>query len=696
MKKIFALVAMALLIVACSDKYDDTGIRTELNALKTRVDALESSVDALRSAIGEGRFVLKVEEFKDPVSGRTTGITVTYTDGTVKHFEITAANEYEGPVISIIQAGNGSLCWAVDGVLIQLADGSYVPVYQTPVFSIDEEGNLWVEIDGEKVQLGEVTSGGATLQDGIFTNIQVEDENIVLTLSDDTKVNIPFAEAFKLNIETTECTFSELAAITIPYTVSAKTNGTEVGVAGYSPKDFNVMVEEAEIVITPLHKKASAVLLAYADSKVGLTSVVPITVEAEGIEIVDTPVSETVDYLAAGNDGVVVANVVSNIAFDVVPVDSWITVTGVKSVAYAITLTLEDNTTGEYREGKVNIVKAGTETVIQTIVIGQNVGDTTVNLGSNGTANCYIVTDAGDYKFAAVKGNSNESVGTVASAALLWETCNNETAPEKNSIISEVSYADGYVRFSTPSVLSAGNALICVKDSDDVILWSWHIWIPATKIVSSTFGGVVSSPMMDRNLGALVAAEAAEAEPTSITYGLYYSWGRKDPFPSPKMATTDPVAYDGPVMTVEESIQNPNVYVKTGSDSVKDWAAESDDTLWGKDKTIYDPCPAGYKVSFRDKTEAFWGGITTATGFEINTTYKWFKVGEPATVFPVPGYIDQGYLEKEGVRAYLWSSYASGTNIAYQMYINSADISVTEQRKSRAGNIRCVVEAPVD
>ena len=698
MKKIFALAVLALMLAACSDKYDDSAIKTEIASLKTRVEALESSVDALRSAIGEGKFVLRVEEFKDPDSGRTTGITVTYTDGTVKHFEITAANESDDPVISIIMAGNGDLCWAVDGVLIQLADGSYVPVYQTPVFSIDDEGNLWVEVDGETVNLGEVTSGGATLQDGIFTDLKVEDDKVVLTLADGSTVNIPFAEAFKLNIETTEFTFTEPAAINIPYTVSAATTGTEVGVAGYSPKDFNVKVEDAAIIITPLHMKAGAVLLAYADSKFGLTSVVPVSVEAEGLEIVDTPVSATVDYLASGNDSVVTANVVSNVAFEVQPVDSWISVIEVKSAAYSITFALEDNTTGEYREGKVNIVKQGTETVIQTITIGQEIGDSTKNLGSKGTANSYIVTEAGDYKFAAVKGNSKESAGTVAKVELLWETVNTSTAPETNSVIASVSYNDGYVFFSTPETLLPGNALIAAKDASDVILWSWHIWIPATEIVSSTFGDIVATPMMDRNLGALVAAEAVDAEPDPLSHGLFYTWGRKDPFPAPGIKTTGNVQYDGALMTIAESIQNPTVYVKTGGDSVKDWTTEMDNTLWGQSKTVYDPCPAGYVVSYRDKTHSFWGGISEAAGYEFNTTYKWFKAGDPATVFPVPGYIDQGSLEKLGVRAYIWSSYASSgdSNIAYQMYVNSGSISVTEQRKSRAGNIRCVVESSAD
>ena len=251
---------------------------------------LEASISGIQSTLGDGKFVRKVEEYRDPETGRTTGVTVTYTDGNIVHFNIVPTDPTQGPVFSVIRNGAGELVWAVDGQAIKI-DGEDVPVYQTPTFTIDDEGNLLVEVDGKTTNLGPVTSGGATLQDGIFTNLAVTDSAVVLTLSDGTTVNIPFAEAFKLNIETTEYTFGELAPIEIPYTVSAKTEATVVGVAGYSPKEFKVEVTADKIVVTPLSKKAAAVMMAYADSKVGLVSVVNLMVEAEGFELTDTPYS---------------------------------------------------------------------------------------------------------------------------------------------------------------------------------------------------------------------------------------------------------------------------------------------------------------------------------------------------------------------------------------------------------------------
>ena len=250
MKKILTVAAAALLVLGCAKEVDDhSGILEKLAELDNRVTALEGSIAGIQSAIGDGVFVQKVEEYVDPDSGKTVGVTVTYTTGKVVYFEIKPKSDVYAPVLGVIRNGAGELVWAVDGQAIKV-DGEEVPVYQTPTFSIDDEGNLWVEVDGQRTNLGPVKSEGATLQDGIFTNLAVTDSAVVLTLSDGSTVNIPFAEAFQLNIETTEFVFADATPIEIPYTVSAKTEGTVVGVAGYSPKDFNVAVEADKIVVT--------------------------------------------------------------------------------------------------------------------------------------------------------------------------------------------------------------------------------------------------------------------------------------------------------------------------------------------------------------------------------------------------------------------------------------------------------------
>jgi len=715
MKKFLTSVATVLLLVCCTNTYDDSGIKARLDAIETKLTALEGNIQSIQSAIGDGVFVAKVQEYADPNTGKTVGVTVTYTSGDVKYFEISPKADYDGPVLGVIRNGAGDLVWAVDGYALQIG-GADVPVYQTPVFSIDEDGNLLVSIDGsDPVVLGQVQSGGATLVDGIFTDIKVEQDKVVLTLSDGSKVNIPFAEAFKLNIATTEFTFGSLAAIEIPYTVSAKTANTVVGVAGYSPKEFNVKVEDSKIVVTPLSMKAAGVLLVYADSKVGLTSLVNVTIEAEGLEVTDEPFSADVDYFADGDGDVVVSNVVSNVEFDVKPEDEWIHLVSVKAKSYAITLSIDPNTTGALRTGKVNLTKSGKSDVLQTITIAQDkVAEGPKNLSKNESANCYIITAAGDYKFAPVKGNSEESVGAVAKAELYWETYNNDQEVAVNSVIASVGFADGFITFSTPATLKSGNAVIAAKDANDVILWSWHIWIPETAIATNTYG-IYSSPLMDRNLGALVAAPAAAEAPIE-SFGFFYQWGRKDPFPGPAATsgsgfakTTGPApsqldgdgSTDACKITLEQAIQNPLLMGRSNS---ADWIVTADNTLWVDEaKTIYDPCPPGYRVPARLSDQPLHSSdFSAVTGWAESKANHVFMMGDPVAVFPFAGYLDDyGPAEgvaKNGLRVLYWTAHKSDDKAAYGMNVREATSGGNAHKlstagKSRAGSVRCVVIA---
>lgn len=325
-------------------------------------------------------------------------------------------------------------------------------------------------------------------------------------------------------------------------------------------------------------------------------------------------------------------------------------------------------------------------------------------------ANCYVISEAGAYKFPAVKGNSSESVGTVASAAIVWETYNNTTVPAVNSVIAKVDAKDGFIVFETPATLQPGNALIAAKDASGNILWSWHIWIPKNAITTSQFG-LGGQSLMDRNLGALEVAVASAITPES--QGMLYSWGRKDPFLGNAVIgeKTQYAVAEGQaqvtigestvLMTVAESIKNPTTFVQTGSDDNKDWCSEADAALvlWGAEKTIYDPCPAGYQVPYNpwdDAKNGMWNlkaddAILTTLKFSKNVDEHWFQMGDPATVFPICGYLDQDGYKNRGARAYYWSARSTGAGVANVIRVDSSKNYVTDERKSRGGNVRCVV-----
>ena len=225
------------------------------------------------------------------------------------------------------------------------------------------------------------------------------------------------------------------------------------------------------------------------------------------------------------------------------------------------------------------------------------------------------------------------------SARLLWES--------SLGLVSQVELLYGYVRFKTPEDKSRkGNAVIAVYDEEDNILWSWHIWItdkPADQVYENGEHDII---IMDRNLGAM-AATWTDAEDALDTYGLYYQWGRKDPSMGPKSYNYYPINlitapyYDYssrmrnaaevvmlPQPTMKDGVENPMFLILPTSKSGGynyDWLFNRNDFLWGYDahkgtmsKTIYDPCPWGYRVPL-DEIETIFASGGGSTFDAVNT-----------------------------------------------------------------------------
>ena len=223
------------------------------------------------------------------------------------------------------------------------------------------------------------------------------------------------------------------------------------------------------------------------------------------------------------------------------------------------------------------------------------------DLAAAGTANCYIVSESGVYKFPTVKGNSSESVGSVSSAEVLWETFGTSTVPEVGDLVASVAYKYGQIILEIASSFKEGNAVVAAKSSDGTILWSWHIWLtdqPEEQVYYNNAG-----TMMDRNLG------ATSATPGDVgALGLLYQWGRKDPFLGSssisesietKSTGTWPSAVSASAGngTVDYATANPMTFIEGTDSSEYDWHYSSrNNDLWKSSKTIYDPCPVGWRV----------------------------------------------------------------------------------------------------
>ena len=363
MKKLLAAFALGLLLVGCAREYDDTELRNRVTTLETKVGNLEANMKAIQSATNDGMFVQKVEELVE--DGKVVGVTVTYTTGQVVTFQISGAGAESN--LSAIRNAAGKLCWAMNGQIIQV-DGKDLEVGQTPTFSV-KDGHLIVTVDGQSTDVGAMGGG---LGDAIFKNIEVTDKAVVLTLDDGSTLEIPFAKAFKLVIAKTQYAVTSTDPFDIPYTVDNKTANTVVDV--FTDANYEAVVDAEKITVTPLVvTKGSA--LAYADSQVGLTSIVKLTfggeAEPDTFEITD----ESIEYIAEAKDATVEAHAVSNLAFEVKPQVDWIHFVETRATNYTIVLKVDDNPAEEIRTGAVKIVRAGTEDVLQTITIAQKAGE---------------------------------------------------------------------------------------------------------------------------------------------------------------------------------------------------------------------------------------------------------------------------------------------------------------------------------
>lgn len=360
---------------------------------------------------------------------------------------------------------------------------------------------------------------------------------------------------------------------------------------------------------------------------------------------------------------------------------------------------------------------AGVKAVLSFEVGDNTIGHEYTDLSANGTANCYLITAPGFYKFKAdVKGNgvvpsqlesvAGETAIAPKSALVLWYNTlqkSNNWVDESPVYLSSVFIdSDGYIRFYTPAAFVPGNVVIAAFAEEGVtydnitadenkcinnatLLWSWNIWAADGYDPAATAIIADGNVFMDRNLGAPISGlgTTGNYEPAGAV-GNYYQWGRKDPFPTiSDYGNSQPCQYSNtlfgtPTYTPVKALQiNGQGSMKNldgqmfgyrtktggGLDSGNTWNLiarndiSSDKTtkngvyvsyavehpykyiinnggtfggfntwingddasyksLWGdaeRQKTLYDPCPAGWRVSSKDEAEKFLSVAVNAT-----------------------------------------------------------------------------------
>lgn len=336
------------------------------------------------------------------------------------------------------------------------------------------------------------------------------------------------------------------------------------------------------------------------------------------------------------------------------------------------------------------------------------------DLSSSSTANCYIISEPGLYKFRASEGNSQTLVENVVSSSVLWETFGSSVTPRCGDLITATAFKDNYVIFNTNSVFNEGNAVVAVVDDNGVILWSWHIWFTDMPLGQKYFND--AGEMMDRNLG---ATSTIPGDASSL--GLLYQWGRKDPFlgscqtnaSAIALSTMDWPAYveSGPETgTTNYSLAHPTTFIIYNNLNY-DWFytgnSTTDNTRWTtseKDKSIYDPCPAGWRVP-TGGNNGIWARATGGSLFEnvvfdgknAGIDFSGKLGGDTSIWYPAAGYLyrHNGVLQYAGSRGYYWTASPSESNYANHLYFRDDTTSIDlldYGARARGLSVRCARE----
>lgn len=334
---------------------------------------------------------------------------------------------------------------------------------------------------------------------------------------------------------------------------------------------------------------------------------------------------------------------------------------------------------------------------------------------------------------------------------------------------------------------TSGNAVVAVQGTigGDEILWSWHLWITdyrpdeikryankeAGKYIYPVTGGAMhryagtiwdtgglyeNKFIMDRNLGALDTIYANPNASGGAQGVLYYQFGRKDPLPGanaivkyPKEGLSNTLQWRALSATessngftdataLRYSVKYPLTFIKQGTNG---WTSGNkyNPTTYNKEirwqdpnvqtdagKSLFDPCPPGYKVS-KGGSNATWsdfnaynsstnpkpttninGGTTPPRNFPTWTSTRGGKLQtglhyypgmddvSSTIFFPASGYLHSGSGGFGLVGSYglYWSCSPLNATYGYSLYFYSGGVSPSYYYYSRACgfSVRCVQE----
>ncbi|MBF1502328.1 MAG: hypothetical protein HXN84_08370, partial [Prevotella pallens] len=338
---------------------------------------------------------------------------------------------------------------------------------------------------------------------------------------------------------------------------------------------------------------------------------------------------------------------------------------------------------------------------------------------------------------------SNTANANIDGAKIVW-------ADEKDLVTSPTiahdASGDGYLDFEVKqSDIKSGNAVVAVTKGGTVV-WSWHLWFAPKSALNKievtnhqgvkynfteeTLGwkpkGEVTTYNAPRTVKVKVEQTIANGGAKLFTVinitqnnggkkegiATLYQFGRKDAFPGMDETQLPQGSINknaGDNMSITNGIQNPQNFYTWGGSWYNNppagysyynlWSADNTTTGWNDNavvKTVYDPCPVGFKMPASNAFTGFTSdGQNQSGAANINangTADSWSKFSaayghnfytngsKTATIFfPASGFrgIGDGSLSNVGRNGYYWSAVPNYTGNG--CYLNFSWSSVYPQ-----------------
>ena len=367
------------------------------------------------------------------------------------------------------------------------------------------------------------------------------------------------------------------------------------------------------------------------------------------------------------------------------------------------------------------------------LVYGNAIENGNVNPSSYKTSNTgtYILSNFKDHLGNDIdnpwieKTNGGANTG-VDGAKIVWADEANLVHLATGSAAISHDAGNAYLNFEVKAAdIKSGNAVVAVTKGGTVV-WSWHLWFApksALNTIEVTNHQGVKYNFTAENLGRKPASWTRTSydkprivklkveqtianggtsqsavinitqNPNDIRQGTntFYEFGRKDAFPGTDNLAPGSTFYGaGNQMSIINGIQNPQAFYNSpwgqstswysappaGYSYVNTWSTDNTIGGWTDNtviKTIYDPCPVGFKMPASNAFSGFTRTGGTAAGTDVNAddvtdSQKftdnmghnfWTNSSHTATIhFPASGqrFIFDGSLKYVGSRGYCWSA----------------------------------------